>query len=203
MNSWLIKNIILIVLIILIVHFYIKNCLLERSSFTPDKTHPPIPINASGKPYADSHDSNPSYPFNHSPPQFQKNEKNDSKRAELLEYVFSDSDESLQKYFVDDAVSRPVKDLESSMKTNQFSSACKPLDNQQLPLSTTCGNNDFLPASTSMKPVIEDCNLNQEIKNGTLIKKYQDESSLNSGSLFDGTLKAYDGNIHDYAAPLD
>lgn len=196
-NSW-IKNMILIVLIILIFHFYIKNCLLEKASFTENLAGL-MPDTTPSKPLVDN--SSDSYPFYHNLKKCEKDvNMHSSKKAELLEYVFSDSDESLQKYFQDDAVSRPVKDLESSMKKDQFSS-CKPRDDLELPLSTSCGN-DFSTLKND-KPEIDDCILNQKIKNGTLIKEYTDESSLNSGSLFDGTLQAYDGNLYDYATPLD
>ena len=68
----------------------------------------------------------------------------------------------------------------------------KKIDDQQLPLSTTCDASimELRPEDNSKK-IKEDCRIYQDHKNFTMIKTYENENPNNGGALYDG-LEAYD-----------
>ncbi len=155
--SLAIKNAILILLILLIAHFLIKNFLISSIKSSENVNNQNF-INTDKKEISKSTmiDKNEPYPFYHKIPITICDDKNKKdielenvNKNELLQYVFSDDDKSLNKYYEDDAVSKEVKDLENSISTNN---ECKTLDNNHIPLSTTCdGSMEYIDFADNEK----------------------------------------------------
>ena len=194
-----IKNSILVILIILIIHFIIKNMILERPSNKG--------VDAELK------NAKAGYHPPYSPEKFTNiAEKEDICKSkprdddallkkyqedELMRFVaMGDSSESksLDSFFKDNIVSSDVKDKQSCTEMN----VCKfKADNQQLPLSTTCDTNiQSLPLTDNMK-IHANCELNQDKKNIMILTEYENEKDMNGGKLF-GVLDAFDNYDLNY-----
>lgn len=197
--SLAIKNTILILLILLIAHFLIKNFLLtcNHNRKTLDKKSEIINnnINENAHPYPFQHTlpDNTIHEYTHNKTKCDIDNQN---RNELLQYVFDDNKDTLNKYFDDNIVSGEVKDLECSIKKQQ--DICKTKDDQHMPLSTTCdGSIDVTNFKSGDKKIMEDNLLEQE-KWGTLLNKYENENQMNSDTIFDGDIRAFNNSYDEW-----
>ncbi len=188
------KNSILVILIILIIHFIIKNMILDKKSTVA--IVPPTAENTKA-----------GYHPPYSPEKFTEKEESCTKprnddallkkyqEDELMRFVaMGDSSESksLDLFFKD--ISSDVKDKESCIETN----VCKfKADNQQLPLSTTCDSDIQKLPLVDGKKIRANCDLNQDKKNIMILTEYEDEKDMNGGKLF-GVLDAYDNYDVNY-----
>jgi hypothetical protein len=197
-----IKNAILVLLIILILHVLIKNALFEsrnrdtkKENFTEnqkDTKRHIIPEIVDQK-QLDKEDVKPKEEFTTekakiclSPFPTQENDE-----EELLKFVYGDDKgDSISQYFKGLDVTKDVKG-----KIDE-----KIADNS-LPVSTTCDPGiQKINFDSSNKRVKADCDLNQSIPL-MMLKEYEDESSMNGGELY-GNLSAYDNmamNFENYS----
>ncbi len=204
------KNSILVILIILIIHFIIKNMILDK--------------NGSSRPSIESENSKASYHPPYAPEKFTNDRSNERitndkvlniseteicktkprdddallkkyQEDEMMRFVaMGDSSESksLDTYFKD--ISSEVKDKESCIESN----VCKfKADNQQLPLSTTCDADVQKLPLVEGKKIRANCDLNQDKKNIMILTEYEDEKDMNGGKLF-GVLDAFDNYDLNY-----
>jgi hypothetical protein len=200
-----IKNTILVILIILIVHFMVKNVLLEKSStqgvpLGKKEMHPlleskkekvtgilkiesePSPIdnpesileNKAGKPSSDTVSK--------------VSGGLDKAKEELLKFI-DDDDENLEEYFNKSQDLAPVPVDQRNAKSVD----------QPLPLNTTC-DQGVQNVSRVDKPIKANCNFAQD-KNVLILNEYDNESTMNGGSLFGGlgAYDAFDTNYQNYA----
>lgn len=187
-----IKNAILVILIILIIHFLMKNVILERSAKKPSE-----PFTNTKKDPAD-----PLFPPVMKKPEVCKQvrfgdvQKKRTEEEAMRRYVdMGDDDTNLDKFFKDNIVSTEVKELEKSLSDGN--NVCKfKADNQQLPVSSTCDANVQV-LSDPKKVVKADCDLPQEKKNIMILKEYEDENDMNGGACSDGP-SAFDTFDLDY-----
>lgn len=203
-----IKNSILVILIILIIHFIIKNMILERPSNKGVDTelknakagyHPPY----SPEKFTNIAEVNQDACKNK--PRDDDAELKKFQEDELMRFVaMGDSSESktLDSFFKDNIVSSDVKDKQSCTEMN----VCKfKADNQQLPLSTTCDTNiQNLPLTNNNMKIHANCDLNQD-KNIMILTEYENEKDMNGGKIY-GVLDAFDNydlNYQQYDAACD
>lgn len=194
-----IKNAILVMLIIMILHVLIKNAIADGTQRKqPSQTKRETFVGASvDKAYDQlvekSGDlSKPNVP---SPevPACPAPEKKTSEEDELLKYVYGDDKDGsdIASFFKGLDV---TKDIDKNI---QAKLACPVLksDDNSLPLSTTCDPKlqNMSASLVANKEVKADCDLKQPLQN-MVLKEYNDESSMNGGALY-GSLSAYD----DYA----
>lgn len=192
-----IKNAILVLLIIMILHVLIKNAIVndetrqrkqKREAFETgaaplDKAYEKLIDKSSDtlKP------SEPQIPACPAPEQ-----KGGSEEDELLKYVYGDDKDTtdIGTFFKGFDVTKDVeKNIEAKL-------ACPVLksDDNSLPLSTTCDPKlQNMSAALANKDVKADCDLKQPLQT-MVLKEYNDESAMNGGALY-GSLSAYD----DYA----
>lgn len=167
MLSIALKNSILVILIILILHFFIKNVLLEKSNeksnekftaFNEDSTK------LDNEKLCNTDNSAKKIDFN-----------ND----ELMQYV-KNGDAELDKFFKDNVV------------TESDVSQCKKIDDKQLPLTSTCAPDiQKLSIDDNNMKITSDCNTQD--KKIMILKEYADEKTMNGGKLFnDINLTPYD-----------
>lgn len=186
-----IKNAILVLLIILILHVLIKNALMESSSvkkepFVPLPTLDPV-LNKVAPAKV---------------PECPAPEKKDDDNAELLKYVYGDDADPNELGGFFKGITKDVeKELEAKLSCPVFKS-----DDNSLPLSTTCDPKlqNMASALAKEKEVKADCNLKQTLDT-MLLKEYTDESSMNGGALF-GNLNAFDDRAsyyHEYKSICD
>lgn len=208
-----IKNTLLLVLIILIGHFMIKNVLVDKKGVsksslpaipaaTPNKTNDLLNNNICVEQPKQEMQQNTNkqhvignnaevLPEIHAPIPSQdalpKIEGGlDKAKEELLKFI-DDEDEDegvMEKYF-------------ESKNSHVPSDNCKPkeIDNR-FPLSTTCDPNlQKLPGTD--KTIKANCNLNQDKRNVMIVKEYENENSMNGGELYGG-LHAYDSFDHSF-----
>lgn len=205
------KNSILVILIILIIHFIIKNMILEKRGTTApiidaEKTkagyHPPYsPEKFTNNKSVDGMGGG-SVNISENPQDMCINKtRNDDallkkyQEDELMRFVaMGDSNESasLDNYFKD--ISSEVKDKESCLESN----VCKfKADNQQLPLSSTCDADIQKLPLVDGKKIRANCDLNQDKKNIMILTEYEAENDMNGGKLF-GVLDAFDNYDLNY-----
>lgn len=201
-----IKNTLLLVLIILIGHFMIKNILMDKKPSTqPVATAKPSEaafmnyIQQSQKTKKESEPKKQELPIGNNTDDltevhFPIPSKDDlpkvqggldKAKEELLKFIDDDDEEGvIEKYF--DSKTGPVP-----------SDNCKPKESDNMfPLSTTCDPNLQTLPSTD-KNVKANCNLNQDKKNVMILKEYENESSMNGGTLYGG-LNAFDTFDHSF-----
>lgn len=175
-----IKNTILVVLIILIVHFMVKNMLLEKplqpvqSAPIPAPKPTPVPVPSADIP--------PSKPSSDEVPKAKQEGGLDKAKEELLKFV-SDDDEDLDKFFTKCTTSTPLSSDNTTCKSNV------PRD-PPFPLSTTCDPAiQKLPSLTQSSLCAK--KTTDTKKKVMILQEYQNENSMNGGDLYGG-LKAYD-----------
>lgn len=187
-----IKNTILVILIILIGHFMVKNFILDRKNRSPSyKTEPNKDLGGALVPVKNDLAPAPIVPENETPIAKPSSDPInaiygglDKAKEELLKFI--DGDDDIEGYFGNDTV------LETQPTDN-----CKPKTQESaFPLSTTC-NPDIQSMSKTEKDVKANCNLNQTKKNVMLINEYDDENTMNGGALYGG-LSAFDSFDNNY-----
>lgn len=203
-----IKNSILVILIILIIHVFLKNLVIEQGKYKNENFT--IMSQANLQPF-DVQKNDLLLKNNTKVDRYGDNQaKEDVCRDtplkdlqlkklvqdEMLEYVTKGDDddmdnEFLDKYFKDNIVSENVKVLENKYITNDHDVCKFKADNHQLPLSTTCNTNIQKINSSTDKTIIADCNLSQDKKNIMILNEYANENTMNGGLLY-GELEAYD-----------
>jgi len=185
-----IKNSILIVLIILILHFLIKNVLLTKkepfdskcttNTFKPEGGVGSVKVAEVPKPVE------------------KEKEKDGSK--DVYDSWFgggSDSaaggggDTDIDKYFAGEIDIK--KEIEEATKCTVL------VQDPHLPKSSTCDPNfNKIPDDLFKKEVKANCNIIQDKKNILILNEYENESNLNGGKLF-MNLDAYDNNESMFA----
>lgn len=202
-----IKNSILILLIILILHFLIKNTLMEKRSLAKQEGASKQAVESFVTNTKAPAPASPKEASNPAPVQETKKEcdvvevkerNTDQEREELLKYVFGEDakmgDDDLNQFF-----RTASEDVPSTTQGNPC-----PLprtDASSLPVSTTC-DPSLLSLSLEKdrkKPASDKC-VKQDVRNGMVLQEYDNESGMNGG-LFGG-LNAFDGfssSFGDYA----
>jgi hypothetical protein len=210
-----IKNAILVLLIILILHVLIKNALFEsrnrdtkKENFTENQkdTKKHIIPEIVDQKQLDKEDVKPKEETQKEAFTTEKakiclapfpTQENDE--AELLKFVYGDDKEgdSIGQYFKGLDV---TKDVKGKIDEKIACNILKTNDNS-LPVSTTCDPGiQKINLDSSNKRVKADCDLNQSIPL-MMLKEYEDESSMNGGELY-GNLSAYDNmamNFENYS----
>lgn len=184
-----IKNTILFILIILIVHFMVKNVLLEKPQSKPVQ---PVPSGSASEPVstvviskkADA-DIPPSKPSSDEVPRTKQQGGLDKAKEELLKFV-SDDDEDLDKFFTK---------CTTTKSTSSDNAICKSrATHPPFPLSTTCDPAiQKLPEATPQATLCakKTTNTQESKKKVMILQEYDNENSMNGGDLYGG-LKAYD-----------
>ena len=193
------KNAILVLLIILILHVLIKNAIADRK--IKDASKEPFQNTTLNKADLVSLEQNkvqpikaPSCPNSVPIDNASKKEDDDS---ELLKYVYGDDKDTtdISHYFKGMDITKDVqKEIDAKL-------SCKAIKkDESLPLSTTCDPQlQSLQADENLKKVRFDCDLKQNISN-MMLSEYEGENAMNGGELY-GNLSAYDGfglNYEEY-----
>lgn len=190
-----IKNAILVLLIILILHVLIKNALIDAESrTTPKKTEPTKVIKEPFKAPVSTLDLEANKVAPIKAPECPAPEKKEDDNAELLKYVYGeDADQTdISTFFKGLDITRDVeKEINTKLKCPVLKS-----DDNTLPLSTTCDPKLQNMATTLAQDVKADCNLEQNLQT-MLIKEYNNENAMNGGDLY-GNLSAYDMGALNY-----
>ena len=184
-----IKNSILVILIVLIIHFILKNIILERSPKIPKE---PFLVSAPLK----SHDIEVSEKCDVKPREDDTMIKK-LQEEELMRFVAmgDDSDsKSLDNFFRDNIVTSGVQEPSCDKDVCRFKA-----DNQQLPLSTTCNSDVQKLQDSDAKRIKGECNLTQDKKNVMILTEYENENDMNGGKLF-GVLDPFDSYDMNYQA---
>lgn len=190
------KNAILVLLIILILHVLIKNAIADK------KIKETFQNNALNKADLVSLEQNKVKPI--TAPSCPKSEsdihtvsKKEEDESELLKYVYGDDKDTtdISQYFKGMDITKDVqKEIDAKL-------SCKAIKkDESLPLSTTCDPQlQSLQADENLKKVRFDCDLKQNISN-MMLSEYEGENAMNGGELY-GNLSAYDGfglNYEEY-----
>lgn len=191
-----IKNTILVILIILIGHFMVKNFLLDKKPSLSYKGEPNKDLGGALVPIKKELTPSPIVPENETPLAKPSSEPIatvqgglDKAKEELLKFI--DGDDDIEGYF--------GNDIELGI---QPTDNCKPkVQDNMFPLSTTCNPDiQFLPKTD--KSVKANCNLKQIKKNIMMINEYDDENTMNGGALYGG-LSAFDSFDNNYQSFCD
>ncbi len=200
--STVIKNTILVIMIILIGHFVVKNMLVERGSVAI-KTIPQsgeiskepvkditvsIPLSKDTQTKPNMNDdkviSKPS-----SAPVEMVTGGLDKAKEELLKFI--NDDDELEKFYENEKVQPfvPTDNCKSKEQT------------QSLLLSTTCDPaiQDLKYSEPPQMDVTANCNITQDKRNLMILKEYDNENMMNGGSLYGG-LSAFDTFDNNYQA---
>lgn len=174
-----IKNTILVVLIILIVHFMVKNVLLEKPQSKPAQPVSSVPTPAlEPEPLpVKNADIPPSKPSSD-----EVRGGLDKAKEELLKFV-SDDDEDLDKFFTKCTTTTPKSSDNETCKSHP-----------PFPLSTTCDPAiQKLPSSTPQATLCakKTTDTQESKKKVMILQEYDNENSMNGGDLYGG-LKAFD-----------
>ena len=190
-----IKNSILVLLIILILHFLIKNTLVDRASkLQKSAVKPPSKETFKGNETV-KEECNPAP----APPR-----NSEAEKEELLKYVFGDDNkkeddnDDLRAFFGGNDVTR---DVQGELAKRQPECQAPKKDDNALPLSDTCDPGIMSIKDDAHKPVSADCDLPQKM-GVMLLKEYENENAMNGGKLYGG-LDGFDGfatHFEDYAA---
>lgn len=200
----MIKNTILVVLIILIGHFMVKNFLLDKkhkSSPAPTNvstTEPKQDISGALVPVKNELAPAPIVPESETPIAKPSSDAVqtvqgglDKAKEELLKFIDDEDDEdTVDRYFSKDATLPPQPTDNCKVKV---------LDNM-LPLSTTCDQSiQSMPKNDKVVKAGTEgvCNPN---KNIVMLNEYENESTMNGGALFGGlsAYDAFDNNFHSF-----
>jgi hypothetical protein len=104
----------------------------------------------------------------------------DKAKEELLKFI-DDDDDVMEKYFDNKTTTNSIIPTDN----------CKPKQNDNMfPLSTTCDPN-IQNMSKGDKVIKSNCDLLQDKKQLLILNEYENENSMNGGSLFGG-LNAFD-----------
>lgn len=196
----ILKNTILVILIILIGHFMVKNVLLDRSSSSKPHTASskvsldpvlgtliPIKGELAPSPIVPESETPIAKPASDAVAKVQGGL--DKAKEELLRFI-DDEEDDVEKYFNKD----------SSLSPTQTDNCKDKTPSAMFPLSTTCDPSiqDLSRVDKSVKTASHAC-LDQDKKNVMLLNEYENESTMNGGQLFGG-LSAYDAFDNNFQA---
>lgn len=200
----IIKNTILVVLIILIGHFMVKNFLLDKkklspstspstSSQEPNKEVGGALVNVKNEvaptPIVPESETPIAKPASDAVQQIQGGL--DKAKEELLKFIDDDEDEdNVDRYFSKDATLPPQP------TDNCKAKVLDPI----LPLSTTCDQSIQMMAKSDKTVKIGTANVCNPQKNVVMLNEYENESTMNGGELFGGlsAYDAFDNNFHSF-----
>lgn len=183
------KNSILFLLIVLIIHVLIKNAIIDKhikEKFVPVASSPatgkePRLISDKDIGYKDglnNNNTNNNTSCKFPPPQ---------EEDELYDFVYG-KDEDLDKFFKDNTEIKQA--IQEKLQCKVITKNCDE-DMSIIPQSTTCDPGvvaEKLNSKINMKPKNT---LNQNLSLLT-VKEYEDENSMNGGALLGGQLNAFD-----------
>lgn len=199
-----IKNSILVILIILIIHFFLKNMLKSQSLAIQTPEQFEMPIKSIIEPNNDpikfiQGPTSKNITSCLEPDRLDDIQMKKMEQDEMMQYVAmgdtdNDNDKSsLDKYFKDN---NTINTIDSKLIPTD--NICKmKVDNHQLPLSTTCNTNIQNMSNNNNMKIQADCELNQDKKNMMILNEYEDEKPMNGGLLY-GDLNAFDSNNINY-----
>jgi hypothetical protein len=181
------KNAILVMLIILILHVLIKNAIIDhkpvKEKFQGSLVGAPVG-GGSTKDYLEANKIPTPVPACPKPVEKKGNDKDDEN--ELLKYVYGDDKETgdLSQYFKGMDITKDVK------KEIAAKISCSAIKNDSLPLSTTCDPQLQSLTSDDVLLLKQKKPESQNISN-MMLGEYEDENAMNGGALY-GNLSAYD-----------
>lgn len=197
----IIKNTILVILIILIGHFMVKNFLLDKKQKTTSthKTEPNKDIGGALVPVKGELAPSPIVPETETP-----TPKPSSDAISTVQGGLDKAKEELLKFIDDEDENDNVERFfgKETILATQPDDNCKPRAGQEmhLPLSTTCDPTVQSFARTD-KPIKTSGTAScQSQKNVVMLNEYDNESTMNGGELFGG-LSAFD-NFDNHFQPL-
>lgn len=193
----IIKNTILVVLIILIGHFMVKNILIERVVKKPEQVATkPIDVNhefgGSLTPIKSNIAPSPIVPTTEAPIAKPSSDASkaqgglDKAKEELLKFIDDEDEEDMNRYFGTTTSLTPLANDNCKAKIQDL----------MLPLNTTCDQSVRTLQSTD-KTVKASSKFLQDKKNVVLINSYENESTMNGGDLFGG-LAAFDASDNNF-----
>jgi hypothetical protein len=182
-----IKNAILVILIILIIHFAIKNILFDNKKII-QKSAPsqcPITKDTTKETFYDVNSAIPETGVQHAKC-IQQSSNLESEKENLLKFVFGDDapkdDKGLDSFFKD--FSKQISQCEKP-----YISCAKKTDDHTTPLPSTCDPNiQELPLLPDMEKV-DVCNNKRDIM---IVNEYKNENPMNGGLLYAG-ISPFDG----------
>jgi hypothetical protein len=203
----IIKNTILVVLIILIGHFMVKNFLLEKRPRLPaHKTEPNKGLGGALIPVKMDITPSPILPENETPIAKPSSEALfgiqgglDKAKEELLKFIDDEDEDNVERFFGSDTTlgSQPTDNCKPKCQDNMFplSTTCDP---SMQTLQTTNSTNSM--QAVLDKPVKANCNLSQNQKSVIMLNEYDNESTMNGGELFGGlsAFDSFDNNFQVY-----
>jgi hypothetical protein len=189
------KNAILFLLIVLILHVLIKNALIEKGKLPKtikemytEKVKEPEEIKKQDETKAK--ETKKEDPKAKDEPKDKENSKESTTEnfdTELLKYVYDDDNTDLAKYFKGMDVTKDItKDIEKKIECTVLEELIK----NDLPISTTCDPALKTASDANAKRIKADCDLKQTSGFMTL-KEYEEENMMNGGSIY-GDLKGFD-----------
>lgn len=122
--------------------------------------------------------------------------KQSEKESELFKFVYGDEadTEDISKFFKGNDVTRDVKEEIDDVKKCPI----RKTDDNSLPLSTTCDPQlQKISENRDNKTVIKNCGLDQNLSNMMYLNVYENEDAMNGGPIYGG-LSAYDNVISNY-----
>lgn len=204
------KNAILFLLIILILHVLIKNAMIEKEKlpkvlkemYTEKVKETAKKEEIEKKDNVDTKDKTKSKEDNAKDGKTQKEtiettNKEQFQNNDLLSYVYDDDNIDIAKYFKGMDVTKDVtKDIENKLECSILEEVTK----TEFPKSTTCDPALKIATDAEAKRIKADCDLKQNGHYLTL-KEYEEENMMNGGSIY-GDLKGYDSfdaSFEEYA----
>lgn len=193
----IIKNTILVVLIILIGHFMVKNILIERVVKKPEQVvTKPVDINhelgGSLTPIKSNIAPSPIVPATETPIAKPSSDASkaqgglDKAKEELLKFIDDEDEEDMNRFFGNTTSLTPLANDNCKAK----------IQDMMLPLNTSCDQSVRTLQSTD-KTVKASSKFLQDKKNVVLINSYENESTMNGGDLFGG-LSAFDASDNNF-----
>lgn len=199
----ILKNTILVILIILIGHFMVKNYLLDRHVKSSIKslakeTKPNTDVGGALVPIKTELALSPIVPENETPIAKPSSDAMgtiqgglDKAKEELLKFIDDDEEDNVDRYFSKDTTLPP-----------QPTDNCKvKVDDSLLPLSSTCDQAiQSMPRNDMVAKTNTTTTTHSPQKNVVFLKEYENESTMNGGELFGGltAFDAFDNNFQTF-----
>lgn len=193
-----IKNTVLFVLILLILHFVVKNVLLEKSfpraSSTQAVKSSDIGSTTTTNIVNPKTEETPTEVPSGVPSSDIVNKVQgglDKAKEELLKFIDDDEDDDkdLNSYFINKSSTATTKPCDYNDK----------IGDQPLPLNTTCDSQ--IQKLSMAKESHLDLSPKKDVKTLKFVKEYDNESTMNGGQLFGG-LEAFDAFDNKYDSPF-
>jgi hypothetical protein len=191
------KNAILFLLIVMILHVLIKNALIEKGTLPKtikemytektEKVKEKEPEDIKKQEETKAKETKKEEPKAKDSKKEKEESTTENFDTELLKYVYDDDNTDLAKYFKGMDVTKDVtKDIEKKIECTVLEELIK----NDLPISTTCDPALKTASDANAKRIKADCDLKQTSAFMTL-KEYEEENMMNGGSIY-GDLKGFD-----------